>query len=396
LNNKQVVNIHSFKFLTFRGKNHLIFLQVLFMSFFSLFSFRDVWGANWDLLPRLATGVQYTDNLFFTFIDDEKVSDTKLVIVPAIIFRGESDRNLATVEAGVNLERYNKTKEADRNDPYLYFDWEHNWEYHTFGLGIQYWQSSTRTSELETTGRSNIYGTRTNTSLNPQWQSSIGENDTIILGLAFLDVFYDLPSLIDYQDYSFSIQWNHELSPLNTTYLTTIGNSYNADAIGLDYNYGQILVGLTSQRSEQLRYDMSLGMGYADRKIQADYRTWLANISLTNEREYDETTLSFSSQLVPTGSGDLRKIYAFDFQYRRDMSLNLDFTFQTRYTDSESVNELSQERVKYLTVRPGLTYQLDENWFIETWYQYLINRYLTNDPIEENSFYLGIRYDIGL
>ena len=375
-------------------KKYLTFGQILLVVSGNLMTFENVKAANWQYLPGITAGVQYTDNLYFTTID--KVSDTNLLIIPAFALRGESDRSRASVEAGLRVERYDRVKEADRNDPYINSDWEHNWERNSLGIGIRYAQASTRTSELETSGRTNIFGTRTDTSIAPRWQSIVDENNTFELSFRLLDVFYDLPTFTDFQDYSATLRWAHDMGPLNTFYFTTTGNSYKTELIEFDYNYGQLLLGMSHMGSERLRYDMSLGAGYADRRTQQDYKTWLVNVGLTSEREYDVTTLSLTSQLVPSGSIELRKVYALDLRYRREVTENLNFTFDTRVTISDPVRELELERNENLLVRPGATYRLGEAWLMEIWYQYRSNRYIGSDTTLEDSVYLGFRYDTNL
>ena len=357
-------------------------------------TFMNVNAANWQFLPRITAGGEYTDNLYFTITD--KVSDTNLSFVPEFAIRGESDRSRAIIDAGLRIKRYDKTKEADRNDPFIYSDWEHNWERNILGIAIRYSQDSTRTSELETSGRVNIFGTRTDTSITPRWQSTINENNTIELSFGLLDVYYDLPTFTDFQDYSATLRWNYETGPLSTFYFTTTGNSYKTKVNELDYNYGQLLFGISHLESEGLRYDLSLGAGYADRKIEENYTTWLANVGLEYEREYDVTNLTFSSQLVPSSSIELRTLYALDLRYRREITENLDFTFDTRFTISDSVSGIELERNENLLVRPGGTYRLGEAWLLEMWYQYRSNRYIGSDTTTESSVYLGFRYDTNL
>jgi len=141
---------------------------------------------------------------------------------------------------------------------------------------------------------------------------------------------------------------------------------------------------------------MSLGAGYADREVEQDYTTWLANFAVTLMREYDETTLSLSSELAPSGSAELRKIYGLDLQYRRGLSTNINFTFATRFTISEPVQELILESNENIIIRPGLNYRLSEGWIMEMWYQYFSSQYENSEPINENSIYAGFRYDFGL
>ena len=356
--------------------------------------FENVNAANFQFFPRLTAGIQHTDNLFFTNTD--KVSDTNLLIIPAFSLQGESERTRALVEAGLKIERYDKVKDADRNDPFLYSDYEHNWERNSLGIAIRYAKNSTRTSELELSGRSNIFGTRTDTRLTPRWQSTINEYNNIELSFSLLDVFYDLPTFTDFQDYSATLRWNHETGPLSTFYFTTTGNVYKTGITELDYNYGQLLFGISHLGSERLKYDLSLGAGYADRKIEKNYTTWLANVGLAYEREYDETNLTLSSQLLPSSSIALRILYALDLRYRREITENLDFTFDTRFTLSDPVSGIELERNETFYLRPGVTYRLKERWLMEMWYRYRTNRYIGSDTTTEGTVYLGLKYDMNL
>ena len=375
-------------------KKYLIISLGFFLGASWLIVLKNVEAAQWDYALGLEAGVQYTDNFYFLLTD--KTSETNLLLVPGINVRGESDRTLTTLDVGVRLERYDEIKEADRDDPYVYFNWERYWERHTLGVGLSYWQERTRTSELESSGITNIFGTRTNSSANPSWLYTVNENNNIELSMELLDVAYDIPTLIDYQNYMARLRWDHEIGPRNTIYLVTSANTYNAEAIGLDYNYGEVLAGMLFLQNEQFEYELSLGVGYADRELEEDYTTWVANARFRSEREYDETSLTLSTELVPTGAAELRMVHALDLLSQREMTLDIEFTFYTRFSRSEPVRELFSVINENLVVRPGLTYQLTETWFLESWYQYRSNRDIGGDTVKENSIYLGFRYDFGL
>ena len=353
-------------------------------------------AAEWEFSAALTAGVESTDNLFMESSNEQ--SDTILHIRPEIGLINESDENILRFEAGVQLERYNTVKGADRNDPFVGMYWDHFIQHSRFGVRIRGWDESTGTSELEETGRVNIFGTRRNASIEPYWSGKLGDRNSLSFTGTFLDVTYDGPldpsTYINYLDSSFLVSWEHLIDSRKTFTLEALSSKYNGDGPGRDYIYGGLTAGVSYQANDQVSFDLAAGEGYVLREEGGRATTRHVNASFNAEREYDSTNLTFSSGLRPSGIGDIRQIDSLTLGYLRELSTRLNFTLDAGVTRSNAVDGLELDRNDYFSFQPGFNYRLLEMLALEGWYRYRESQYdIGSDTRIANSLYIGIRYE---
>ena len=355
----------------------------------------EVMAADWGLEVILPAGVEHTDNLYMATTDEQE--ETIFRFRPELGLVGESDNNMIDLTVGIQLERYKSEDVLNRNDPFVELGWDHFMERSIFGVSFRREELSTRTSELEETGRVDIFGTRRNEIAEAHWSGELNDRNSLSLGAEYSDVVYDVPSAtspyIDYRDAGLHIGYGHHWDTRTTFSVDVNGSRYNADAVDLDYNYGSVTAGVDYQATEQLSYGLSAGGGYLVREVGENSTTWLVNASVNAEREFDTTTFEFTSDLRPSGEGDIRRIYALRMGYVRALSSRFDLTFDIGLTRSSAFEEADPDWNDMLTIEPGFDYLLLEELTLEGWYRYRESQYdRGSDTSIENAVYIGIRY----
>jgi len=353
-----------------------------------------VFSADWSYQSDIALGLEYTDNLFFTTSDslNGDIADTNLLFVPAFSILAESESNRTQLNFGVSMERYDKVIEADRNDPFVRFNWDSLRENSLYGLELGYIQRSTRTSELETTGQVNIFGTQTRSSVEPYWQTNVNESNTLRIGLNAQSVSYDVANLINYNNYGLFTGWFYDYSNNSTLNINMDFKRYDSEEAGLDFDYGSIRGGIDYQISDGFDFSFDLGVGYGIREVGENYTTGLLNMGLVSQQEYYSTSLVLSSNLVPSGQADLRQIHALTFVYNHQISENTEFNLNSSLSESFPIDDPDSVRNEVFKIKPGLSYRMARDWYFDTWYLYRSNRNIGRDVISANSGYVGIRW----
>jgi hypothetical protein len=354
-----------------------------------------VLSADWTYNSDISLGLEHTDNLFFTSSDsfNGDIADTFLLFVPAFSVLAESETSRTHLDFGVSVERYDKVTDADRNDPYARFNWDTIQESYSLGLGLGYVQTSTRTSELETTGQVNIFGTQTRSSIEPYWQVNVNESNRLRLGLNLQSVSYDV-DLTNYDTYGLLAGWFYDYSEAHTLNFSMELSHYDSEDARLDFDYGTLLAGMEYNASEALNLSLSIGVGYGVREDEDNYTSGLLNASLIFQQEYYSTSLILSSNLVPSGQADLRQVHALTFAYDQQISESIDFNLNASLSESFPIDDPDGVRNEVLTVRPRLSYRMAQDWYFDTWYRYRSNRNFVEDIISENSGYVGIRWRV--
>jgi len=352
-------------------------------------------AAEWGLTTTLPAGVEYTDNLFMESSNEQ--SDTILRIRPEIGIINESEKNLLRLEAGIQLERYLAVKAADRSDPFVGIYWDHFLKHSTFGVSIRDWDASTRTSELEETGRVNIFGVRRNVSIEPYWSGRLDDKNSLSLRAVFLDVSYDVPldasTYIDYRDTRVLAGWEHHIDSQKIFTLDALVFKYDGDGAGLDYSSRELTAGVNYKVDDQLGFDISAGRGLVLRETGGSLTTWHANASINAARKNDSATLALSSELRPSGGGELRQINSFTLEYIKEWSSRLNLTLDAGIIRSSAAEGSGVNWNNYFSSQPGLNYILLETLVLDGWYRYRESHYeLGGDTRIENAFYIGLRY----
>lgn len=361
---------------------------------FGIILVTPVFSADWSYQSDIALGFEYTDNLFFTTSEslNGDIADTNLLFVPAFSILAESESSRTQLNFGVSIERYDKVIEADRNDPFVRFNWDSLQENSLYGLALGYIQKSTRTSELETTGQVNIFGTQTRSSVEPYWQTNVNESNTLRIGLNVQSVSYDVANLINYNNYGLFTGWFYDYSNNGTLNINMDFKRYDSEEAGLDFDYGSIRGGIDYQISDGFDFSFDLGVGYGIREVGENYTTGLLNVGLVSRQEYYSTSLVLSSNLVPSGQADLRQIHALTFVYDHQISENTGFNLNSSLSESFPIDDPDAVRNEVFKFKPGLSYRMARDWYFDTWYLYRSNRNIGREVISANSGYIGIRW----
>ena len=200
-----------------------------------------------------------------TLSENDKKSIWLYSASPSYSISAEENQNRLYGTLGVRLQRSSdKNISIDREDPNLLLGWERRYEKSDFKLVGNYNESSTRTTELRTTGLVNQDITATTKSLAADWTRLLTERLSLALGAELLKTSYDAPSFTGYTTKSIDSSLSYEVNENLTAFVSAGYIKYKNDSrTGLiassSQNTQNYLAGVTYLLSPQL--DLSLALG---------------------------------------------------------------------------------------------------------------------------------------
>jgi hypothetical protein len=253
--------------------------------------------------------------------------------------------------AGLRLQRSSdKNISIDREDPNLVVGWDRQLERGNFKLVGNYSESSTRTTELRTTGLVNQDVTATTKSITADWSRLLTEKLNFTLGADLQKNSYDAPGFVGYTtktlDSSLSYQVNEKLSTfVNVAYVKYKSdpqialNTQNSQNSQNSQNY---LMGFNYSYTPQLDFSVAAGVNHTSSAGSA--RAGKASFNFSAERYQLRGDLERS--VSATGLGDFQESDRLSLGYNYTLSeiseLGAGFSFQKN-------NSLNTNETTFLT-----------------------------------------------
>ncbi len=364
-------------------------------------------AGQWYDEPTVSVRLGYDDNVRFTEKNEESSFSQKLSAGTGLGYRTE----VTDVKAKVRLDliRYSQESDLDTDDQYLDLNAKHRSGLNLFGLDGKFIRDTSRTSELETTGRVRKSKRRHSGFLTPSWLRTLDERNSLQLAYTYNKVIYDdsdQTGLLDYRSHAARGSLFHVLDELTQLSATLTYTHYKVRDTNSKANDYGIQVGASRAFSETL--DASLAVGgrattsearneFGNRVSDTNYG-FLLNASL--EKRFERTTLKGRAlrELRPTGSGRLIDSRSVGVDLRHRLSERLTFFLDTvvfrNETNNNSFNRDNDEQRTYLSVQPRLRWRLTRWWDIVGSYRYRYQKYdERSDSADSNAFFVYVTYN---
>ncbi len=261
----------------------------------------------------ILTGVEYDSN---PNLSENKDPVWIYTLSPQFLVDVNSEFNRWFLDAKLLVQRYSNEKVlGDREDPRLTLGWDHTYESGVFGLKADYEETTSRTSELTTTGVfANKDGTQKSKSIAGKWQHQINPRWTALTESAYRDItFENSGTLSGYNLSEIATKLNYEYTDkLNTNVL--LGYAlYKPDDIFDDTKLSRVIFGADYQVNEGLNVAGHAGVynlsgQQSDTGIESG-----AKAGYTAESSY--YTAEVNRELVASGIGGFQKTDTFKLGY---------------------------------------------------------------------------------
>lgn len=362
---------------------------------------------QWYDAPTVSLRLGYDDNVRFVEKNEESSFSQKLSAKTGLGYRTELTDVMLKVRA--DLQYYSQESDLDSDDQYLDLNAKHRSGLNLFGLDGKFIRDTSRTSELETTGRVQQSKRRYSGFLTPTWTRTLNERNSLQLGYTYNKVTYedsDTTGLLDYYSHAARGSLFHDLDEVTQLSATLTYSHYKVRATNSKANDYGIQVGATRALSETLDASLAVGgrattsedrNGFGNRVNDTNYG-FLLNASL--EKRFESTTLRGTAlrELRPTGSGRLIDSKSVGVDLRHRLSERLTFLLDTvvfrNETNNNSFNQANDEQRTFLSVQPRLRWRLTRWWDIVGSYRYRYQKYdERSDSADSNSVFVYVTYN---
>jgi hypothetical protein len=311
----------------------------------------------------LPLGIDHDSNL--TLSENDKQSIWLYTAIPTYTISAVKNQNRWYGIAGLRLQRSsNKNISIDREDPNLVVGWDRELERGNFKLVGNYSESSTRITELRTTGLVNSDVTATTKSIAADWSRLLTEKLNFTLGADLQKNSFDAPDFVGFTtkaiDSSLSYQMNEKLNTfINVAYIKfksdsqSAINTQNVQNAQNAQNSQNYLAGITYSLNPQLNFSVAAGVNHTSSAGSA--RIGRASFNFSTEKYQLRGDVERS--VAATGIGDFQESDRLSLGYNYTLSeiseLGAGFSFQKN-------NSLNTNETKFLT--GFYSRELSERW----------------------------------
>ena len=289
----------------------------------------------------LPLGVEHDSNP--TLAENNKQSIWLYTASPTYTISALENQNRWYGALGVRLQRSSdKNISIDREDPSLVAGWERQLEKGNFKLVGNYNQSSTRATELRTTGLVNQDVTATTKSLAADWTRLLTERLSLALGAGLLKNSYDAPGFTAYTTKSIDSSLNYQVNEKLATFVSAGYVKYKSDSqVGLAINNTQntqnYLLGITYLLSPQL--DLSMAIGVNRTSSAGSGRVGNASFNYIADRH--KINGAAGRSVTASGIGDFQESdsYSLGYSYMLSDISEVGTTFSYQKNNSLNTNE---------------------------------------------------------
>jgi hypothetical protein len=358
-------------------------------------------AAETKVIPRLAVGAAYNDNVLLSAEDE--VDSTIITVSPSLEFDYKTLLSNLSFKADLDILSYLDESDLDRTNQYYRLNGDHQIaERWTTSAELRFYRDTTLNTYLQETGRVIERFERDYFDAGGRVGYNLTNVSWISAGYRFQTASYEGDVYSDYDSHDVNLYFSHRLkSELDVLY---IGPSYyyrtndlnDVDSFALNFGWKRDWSSITSS-------DAAIGARYAnvEQKDGTEDDNWGAKAKLDIDFTgiVSSTTFRYYHDLRTTVDGDDINVDNFYLTYRRSLTerfgIGMDGRLVFSYKLLDQDSDINDER--YYWLEPRLYYQLTEHLDLSLRYRYQNNVESLDDgdvTRERNIVWLQVSYGL--
>lgn len=345
-------------------------------------------GAEWSLQPRLRAGTEFNDNKRLTLSAHDSVFGSSFELGGALTYASEV--NAVKLTPRTRISRYTEDAGVDLDSEDVFVDGlaEHTGERFGSELRSNFTRDTTLTSELETTGITQVRKIHQSYELSPSVSYLVTEYNTIRLGGTYNDVVYEdaeTTGLLDYEYASVSLSDSYTVT--DRSHLTAsvfysrfepVGNGSKTESVGGQAGYqwvwsdalqGSVALGYVSNDVQQTRDEPQVvqtpigPVSFCCIPVERNTTEGGLLVDATIEQALENSLLtgSFRRRVIPTGNGRQDTQDALRFSARHDFTDRTQAEVGFVYTNSTDQSQGNEDNSRdYFRIEAAWRYRLSE------------------------------------
>lgn len=368
-------------------------------------------AVEWSVTTLVSAGVETDDNVGLVPENPHAVSGYGFS--PQITGRARTPTVDAQVALGLDFDRFDDSN-YDSDDQDLTFSVKHVDRINEYGVTGGLKRDSTRTSELEDTGRFSDRAIRKeNARITPYWTHRLDERNSVKLGLNYQDVTYQAANYSDYQLGSSTLSWVHQLTGYTAWQIQFYTSNYNAEGFrDVESDASGLRLGYETALTQRLELKVLVGASRIDTSYQSTFlvntpggavvitggdddqaTTAFADMVLTYTSARSLWNVRLNTDAVPSGDGYLRVNNRVDADWIYQLTERIETVIAILYGEAESLDDRVDDKRDYINFEAGVLYRLTENWDIATLYRHRAqDQGGMLDSAESDALFVTLRY----
>jgi hypothetical protein len=240
---------------------------------------------------------------------------------------------------------------------------------------------------------------RYRTQIQPNFNYQLTERSSMGLDYSFNDGNYEdseRTGLTDYRTHALTGRFRTQATEKDTLLALVTGSRFDSDS-GNTTDTVQLQVGLDHDFDETTNVGFTFGGRHTEFNTSTEDDSsdgFVARLSARKLGGLTRFSFRLEHRLSPSGIGDEVETDEFNFNITRRLSPLLLFSLRSRGFENESIRtQTSSANLRRFFVQPRLSWQITQNLYFETSYQYTRQkRFDTPDSADSNSVFVSINY----
>ena len=375
-------------------------------------------AAKWGMEPSLSISAGYNNNVGLRSSNIEGVAEGRFVA--STTFRANTPKSGVTGDVSIDLRRYNKVSNFDRNNIRAGLNSFYNFERSSIGLNGSFVRDSTLDSQLDETNIGFVDLNRHDRLAGAFWRLNFGARTNATINYSYRDVKYEDSvgsGFVNFNTNSGSLAINRQVSPRATitgsgTYSLTendndittksaslsAGGSYNFDStLSASVSLGQRRTTVDSIGGTQvpITFDNRIvTFIIVPQDITNESKGTTYSIQVTKTFERGSSSLS-ANRGISTSAGGIPSettSLVWTTNYGITTTISADVTLRGNQSVTENVLGNSSTNKSFYT-NSSVNWDITESLQISAIYQFRVHTYDSGaDDATRNAAYLTLRY----
>lgn len=340
---------------------------------------------QWEFQPRANVQASYEDNIRLQPDNPQGGLGSRLSATALALRTTEATRLGLTAQ--LRLNDFADASDLDNGAAFFGADWSYQRARSEFQLNQSFITQSTLTSELATTGVTNVNRQQYRYQVRPDWSYRLDEVSTLSIGASYEDVFYDDVQgtpLSNFRSGSLSFAANRRMSERWALNLVTVYGRFQSQGGDSDTESLGVQLGVDYELSETFRVSALAGL----RQTRVDVLE-TAGLRVTDDTSGPIYSLSAQKQfasgavfralavreLTPSGASEvldstrLQLNYSYPINERMRFSLSSQ-AYRNRQLGDEAESQGTVGNRDYADGTMTLSYRLGRVWRLVVDYRY--------------------------
>jgi hypothetical protein len=353
-------------------------LKRTFCAAFCAATLFNVQAAEWSLSGGLNPSLEYDDNIFMR--ESNKVGDYHASMIPTLKLAYETDNAEASLSTGYVMDRYHTSSYLDNDDPFFKLNTAYKTQRSTWGLGLNFSESSSRNDAADDTGDFETNSTSTTKSISPSFSYQLTERDSLSLSTSYSEKTYSTTDFSDSKNRSVSSHWQHQFTErFNGGVSLSASNNKSTGLLELtdDDTYN---LSLTSNYniSEIWSIDGSIGINHLNSQqtnlLGATDKTKStgpsSSINVSYKTDINQANLSISRSISPSSTGDVNEQDKVSVGWSRSLNERLTAGIRGSYQETSSAIDNDSNDRENISISPSINWQYSPDSTFSLSYNY--------------------------